>query len=146
MRWVAAEAETLCCVGARSVVEVTREVTILAGKDKGKHTLETVVYVSSLEMLPHKAQHLLSTIRQYWGIEAALHQRLDVTAREDASRVRNPNSLLVLGILRRTVMGIYLDWHRRRKNKRQSTLKDFHDAMNAFNHRGAIALIRSRSK
>jgi hypothetical protein len=132
-------------VGARSVVEVTREVTFLAGKNKGTHTEERVVYVSSLEMEPKRAESLLGTIRKYWEIEGCLHQRLDVSAREDASRVRNRNSLLVLGILRRSSMGIYDDWRRRRKNQRQSTLKDFHDAMNAFNHRQAFAKLTLRN-
>jgi hypothetical protein len=56
----------------------------------------------------------------YWEIESGLHQGLDVTAAEDASRVRNRNrnGLLVLGILRRCAMGIYYDWRRGRKNKR----------------------------
>jgi predicted transposase YbfD/YdcC len=144
LRWVGSTAETLCCVGARSVVEVTREVTILAGKDKGKCTKERVLYVSSLEKKPDGAKALLGTIREYWEIEGCLHQRLDVTAREDASRVRNRNSLLVLGILRRSVMGIYEAWKRRRKNQRQSTLKDFHDAMNAFNHRQAFTKLNPR--
>ena len=145
MRWIGASAEGLCCVGARSVVEVTREVTFLAGKNKGTRTEERVVYVSSLEMEPERAEFLLGTIRKYWEIEGCLHQRLDVSAREDASRVRNRNSLLVLGIMRRSAMGIYDGWRRRRKNQRQSTLKDFHDAMNAFNHRQAFATLTHRN-
>jgi len=43
-------------------------------------------------------------------------------------------------------MGIYYQWRRRRKNLRQSTLKDFHDSMNKFNHRLAFATITARSK
>jgi hypothetical protein len=39
-------------------------------------------------------------IRRYWDIEGGLHQRLDVSGGEDASRVRNRNAILVLGILR----------------------------------------------
>jgi len=133
-------------VGARSVIELTREVTFLKGKDKGKQTIERVLYVSSLEMDRERAGILLGTIRDYWDIESGLHQRLDVTAREDASRVRNRNSLLVLGIVRRSIMGIFRDWRRRRKNQRQSTLKDFHDSMGAFNQRQAFAKLISRSK
>jgi len=146
LRWVETTAETLCCVGARSVIELTREVTILRGKDKGKQTIERVLYVSSLEMDPERAVTLLGTIRAYWDIESGLHQRLDVTAREDASRVRNRNSLLVLGIVRRSIMGIFRDWRRRGKNQRQSTLKDFHDAMSAFNQRQAFTKLIPRRK
>jgi predicted transposase YbfD/YdcC len=106
LRWVSTTPETLCCVGARSVVEVTREVTILGGKDKGKHTFERVFYLSSLEMQPGQARALLNRIREYWGIEGGLHQRLDVTAGEDSSRVRNRNALLVLGIVRRSTIAL----------------------------------------
>ena len=105
-----------------------------------------MLYVSSLEMDRVRAGTLLGTIRDYWDIESGLHQRLDVTAREDASRVRNRNSLLVLGIVRRSIMGIFRDWRRRRKNQRQSTLKDFHDTMSAFNQRQAFTKLTPRSK
>ena len=141
LRWVAVDAETLCCVAARSVVEVTREVEILKGKDKGKRTKETVSYVCTIDPDPGRGEELLERIRRYWGIEGGLHQRLDVSCGEDSSRVRNRNALLVLGIVRRAALGIYLQWAKRRKNKRQSTVKDFHDAMNRFNNRLAFATI-----
>ncbi|MGH8018695.1 MAG: hypothetical protein ACREIA_10445 [Opitutaceae bacterium] len=67
-------------------MEVTREVTVLEGKDRGRHHVETALLVSSLPIAPQNA--LLLIIRGYWGIEAG-HHRLDVTAREDAGRVRN---------------------------------------------------------
>lgn len=133
-------------MAARSILEVTREVTFLAGKNKGTSTQEKVLYVSTLELDAARADELLAIIRDYWGIEGGLHQRLDVTAREDASRVRNRNSLLVLGMLRRTTMGIYDDWRRRRKNQRQSTLKDFHDKMGAFNQQLAFDLLTPRPR
>ena len=61
---------------------------------------------------PHVADEtrggeLLERIRRYWDIEGGLHQRLDVSGGEDASRVRNRNALLVLGLLRRSAVGIY---------------------------------------
>lgn len=139
-------AETLCCAGACSVVEITREVKILRGKDKGKQSSERVLYVSSLEMKPAQAPQLLQTIRDYWDIECGLHQRLDVTAGEDASRVRNRNALLVLGLARRSLMGLFRDWRRRRKNQRQSTLSDFYGAMKKFNQREGWRKLYSRQK
>jgi|GEM_PF-3232985 len=104
---------------------------------------ETICYVSSLPMVPENAMRLLLLIRSYWGIEAGHHQRLDVTAKEDASRVRHRNSLLVLGRVRRIVLGFYYAWLAARKNKRQSTLKDFHDAMDRHQHRDAWRLIQT---
>lgn len=42
--------------------------------------------------------------RRYWVIESRLHHCLDVTLQEDLSRVRTPNSALVLGMVRRIVL------------------------------------------
>ena len=128
------------------MIELTREVKILRGKDKGKQSIERVLYVSSLEMKPAQAPQLLHTTRDYWDIESGLHQRLDVTAREDASRVRNRNALLVLGLARRSMIGVFRDWRRRRKNQRQSTLSDFYSAMTSFNHRQGWRKLRSLVK
>jgi predicted transposase YbfD/YdcC len=143
LRWVAASAETLCCSHVRSVAELTRTTTVLKGKNKGKTSVERMVYLSSLEPDAARADELLRRVRQYWDIEGGLHQRLDVSGGEDASRVRNRNALLVLGILRRCAIGVCYDWRRHRGNLRQSTFKDFHDAMNRFNHRFAFATITS---
>jgi predicted transposase YbfD/YdcC len=84
LRWVSADAEKLCCVAARSVVEITREVEILKGKDKGKRTKESVIYVCTLDPDAARGQELLGRVRKYWGIESGLHQRLDVSCGEDA--------------------------------------------------------------
>ena len=129
----------------RSVIEITRETLILSGKNQGKSSLERVVYLCSLEPDPARADELLARIRGYWDIESGLHQRLDVSGGEDSSRVRNRNAILVLGIMRRSVMGLYSTWRRGRKNLRQSTLKDYYDAMNRFNHRLAFATLTARS-
>jgi hypothetical protein len=48
LRWVAADAERLCCPHIRSVLEITRQTTTLRGKDKGKTSTERVVYLCSL--------------------------------------------------------------------------------------------------
>ena len=142
--WVAADAETLCCGFVRSVVEVTRETLALKGKNKGHRSIEKVIYVCSMEPDPARGTELLERIRRYWDIEGGLHQRLDVSGGEDASRVRNRNAILVLGILRRSAVGIFYRWKKLRKNLRQSTFKDFHDAMNKFNNRLAFATITAR--
>lgn len=141
LRWVEADAETLCCAHVRSVVEITRTTTVLRGKNKGRTSVERVVYLCTLPPDPSRGDEVLERVRRYWDIEGGLHQRLDVSGGEDASRVRNRNALLVLGILRRCAVGIYYHWRRQRRNLRQSTFKDFHDAMNRFNNRLAFATI-----
>lgn len=60
--------------------------------------------------------------------------------------MRHHNSLLVPGLVRRSMMGIYRDWRRRRKNQRQSTLSDFYGAMKKFNQRERWQKLHSRSK
>lgn len=114
------------------MAEITR--TVL---EKGRTSVESVLYLSSLSPDKLSAQTFLSLTRDYWGIEAGLHQRLDVTAREDHSRVRNRNSLLALGMVRRTVMGLYYRWRQHQNQARRSTLADFHDDMR--NHKGTKA-------
>lgn len=143
LRWVGTTPEKLCCVGAQSVVELTRATEILKGKNQGQCSRETIYYVSSRPMVPEHALALLLLIRSYWGIESGHHYRLDVTAREDASRVRHRNSLRVLGQVRRIAMGFYYAWRAARKNQRQSTLKDFHDTMDRHQHRAAWRLLQS---
>lgn len=75
-----------------------------------------------------------------------MYWRLDVSDGEDSGRVSNRNAILVLGMMRRSVMGLYYAWRRRRKSQRQSTLKDFYDTMKKFNHRLTIATITARSR
>jgi len=144
LRWVAADPETLCCGFVRSVVEVTRETLALRGKDKGKRSIEKIVYVCSMDPDPTRGTELLERIRRYWDIEGGLHQRLDVSGGEDASRVRNRNAILVLGILRRSTVGVFYRWRKHRKNLRQSTFMDFHYAMNKSNNRFAFAIATAR--
>ena len=79
-------------------------------------------------------------------LKAGCTSRLDVTAREDVSRVRNRNALLVLGIARRSVAGIFGRWRRQRRNRRQSTLQDFYDTMKRFHMREAWQKLRPSPK
>ncbi len=49
---------------------------------------------------------MLQLKRHYWVIESRLHHCLDITMQEDLSRVRTPNSALVLGMIRRVVLSL----------------------------------------
>lgn len=73
LRRVGTTPEKLSCVGAQSVVEMTRATEILTGKDKGKRSLETIYHLSSLPLVPENAMALLCLIRSYWGIKAGHH-------------------------------------------------------------------------
>lgn len=79
-------------------------VTTLAQQDFARRAAaqgECVVVLSSrlIEQLPAAA--CLAAKRGSWGIENGLHYRLDVSALEDKSRVRNRNNVLALGLFRR---------------------------------------------
>jgi predicted transposase YbfD/YdcC len=52
----------------------------------GKETVETRYYISSL---PVKVQCFAHAVRSHWGIENTCHWSLDVTYREDESRIRD---------------------------------------------------------
>jgi hypothetical protein len=127
------------------MVEVTCKTLILRGKHKYNRSIERVVLICSLDPAPSRGTGILERIRRYWNIEGGLHQRLHVNAGEDASGC-NRNPLLILGILRRTAMGLYYQWKCRHKSLRQSTLKDFHNSMSRFNHRLAFPTISTRPK
>ncbi len=64
--------------------------------------------------------------RNYWVIESRLHHCLDISLREDFSRVRYPNSARVLDTLRRMVVGCSnaaVDAHRRHHPKTKANPK-----------------------
>jgi predicted transposase YbfD/YdcC len=52
----------------------------------GKETVEVRYYISSLEVGVKRFAH---AVRSHWGIENACHWSLDVTYREDESRIRD---------------------------------------------------------
>lgn len=53
---------------------------------------ERVFLISSRSLGELQAEGMLALKRRYWVIENRLHHCLDITLREDWSRVRNPNS------------------------------------------------------
>ena len=87
--------------GARLVARLETRV-----KRNGHWSREVVHLISSLSLEQLQARGLLRLKRQYWVIESRLHHCLDISMQEDLSRVRTPNSALVLGIIRRVVLSL----------------------------------------
>jgi predicted transposase YbfD/YdcC len=54
----------------------------------GKETIETRYYISSL---PVRVKQFAHAVRSHWGIENSCHWSLDMTYREDESRIRDPH-------------------------------------------------------
>jgi predicted transposase YbfD/YdcC len=77
--------------------------------------------------------------QQRWGIENRTHHTLDVTHREDESRVRQPNAASILGIFRRLSNAFKQVWAQGRP-KREATSRDWTQE-NLFNRWRGIRLI-----
>lgn len=74
-----------------------------------------------------------------WGIENRNHHTLDVSHREDESRVHQPNAATVLGIFRRLSNALKQAWAKDRP-PREATTRDWIEE-NQFDRWKAIRLI-----
>ena len=77
--------------------------TIRGVNGRGKVTAEIRHYLSSAKLPP---EALAAAIRNHWRVENGLHWVLDVTFREDASRVRERNAARNLALLRRIALNL----------------------------------------
>lgn len=97
-------------------------------KRAGKWSRELVFLVSSLTLAQLEAAGMLRLKRSYWVVESRLHHCLDITMQEDLSRVRTPNSALVLGMIRRVLLSLSnaaVDLARRADPKTKFNTKKF---------------------
>ena len=81
----------------------TIAVVMLSCIRDGKETVETRYYLSSLEM---GVRRIADAIRSHWAIENTLHWCLDVTYREDESRIREKNLRSNFAWLRRFTLSL----------------------------------------
>ena len=86
--------------GLATVVAVE---TIRGIPGRGKVRAEIRHYLSSTRLPP---EALAAAIRNHWRIENGLHWVLDVTFREDASRVRERNAARNLALLRKIALNL----------------------------------------
>jgi hypothetical protein len=93
---------------------------------------------------PLRAPQWLAAQRAYWGIEAGLHQRLDVSTDEDRSRVRHRNAAWVLAMFRRISVSLFMHWRGQDVKRAKSTLADFHEELGLEHQRRAFALVNSK--
>jgi len=79
-------------------------IEIQATRDDGhKITSEKRYYISSLALDAEKAA---ASVRQHWAVENKLHWVLDVSFREDESRIRRGNGAEVMSTLRRLTLNL----------------------------------------
>lgn len=97
-------------------------------KRNGHWSCEVVYLVSSLTLEELQAEGMLSIKRGYWVVESRLHHSLDITLREDQSRVRTPGAARILGTIRRVVVSLAnaaVDRARRKNPKTKSNTRSF---------------------
>lgn len=87
----------------QTIIRVQRE-----RRESDRTSLETAFYISSLAP---DAQRLLACTRHHWSIENAFHWVLDVTFREDDSRVRSGHAPENFTVLRRLALNILKQDH-----------------------------------
>jgi hypothetical protein len=104
---------------------------------------ETVGLITDRPVEELPAARWLGDNRLAWGIENGTHQRLDVSLNDDRCRVRNPKALLILGMLRRLVISLFMEWRAKHPKPRHQSLTDFQAAMGEDNLRKAMAFVTS---
>ena len=109
-----------------------------------QHSPEVVALVTSLPPCELNTAQWLQDNRAAWGIESGLHQRLDVSHRDDQCRVRLPKAMRLMGMFRRISNSLFMEWRSRQNKPRHKTTTDFFSAMNAEHHRYAIRCLHAR--
>lgn len=72
----------------------------------GKQTQEVVYGLTSIKRQNASARQLMRLVRTYWGIENGLHNRRDVTFKEDGTCLTQGNAGHVMATLNNLVIGI----------------------------------------
>lgn len=86
--------------GLKSIIKITAEVH---DKSAGTDTVETRWYISSLDL---NAEQALNAVRSHWQVES-MHWMLDMTFREDESRIRKKQGPLVFNVMRKIAMALF---------------------------------------
>ena len=86
-------------IGLKSIVVVTSSRTRIVGESIAK-----LYYLCSLSS--ENIGLIRNGIRKHWGIENTLHWSLDVTFKEDQSRLRNENAVQNMAFLRKIAVSI----------------------------------------
>jgi hypothetical protein len=128
----AIEPKQLGLAGALQVARIDRQI---GAKGKLNRTWE----VTCRTPLQQNPQQWLAVDQQHWGIENRTHHTLDVTYREDQSRVQDHNAISLLGIFGRVSNTLKHLWAKGRP-KREATSRDWIEE-NQFNRWKAIRLI-----
>ena len=108
---------------------------------KREEKVECEYLLTSLSPEELDAEQMLRLDREYWGIESGLHQRLDISALEDKSRIRTPQAAFNMSLFRRASISFAIHWIRRQRDSRRATTSGFYEAMSAKGRRKAFSLV-----
>ena len=86
--------------GLKSIIKINAQVH---DKSTGKDTEETRWFISSLGL---NAEQALNAVRNHWQVES-MHWVLDMTFREDESRIRKKQGPLVFNVMRKIAMALF---------------------------------------
>jgi len=87
-------------IGLTSVIKITSEII---NKSTGKEISETRWYISSLDL---NAEQALHSVRSHWQVES-MQWVLDMTFREDESRIRKAQGPLAFNVTRKISMALF---------------------------------------
>ena len=100
--------------------------------------------LTNLEPAQLNPRQWLDCNRLAWGIENGLHQRLDISLRDDECRVRTPRSMHILGMFRRLSNSLFMHWRSLQPRPRYKTTTDFQAHMDEENLRLALRFVTSK--
>ncbi len=114
--------------GLKRIVKMERERLC-----NGIKSRETIYYLSSEER--NDASYFAERIRAHWGIENKLHWHLDVTFKEDQSRVRSKNGAVNLSSIRKYAMELLKKQTDKLslKRRRKKCMRDLNYLANVMN-------------
>jgi hypothetical protein len=104
----------------------------------------TVALLTSLPPERLAAAAWLERNRQAWGIETGLHARLDVSRRDDQSRLRERNGVWVHGMMARLANSLMMEWRSHQRKPLQKTTTDFAAWMAADHGRRVLLAVTAR--
>ena len=128
------QAEELCFPFAAQAARLRRQT-------KGRED-EVVALITSLAPDQLSPRQWLEHNRLAWAIESGLHQRLDISLRDDECRVRIPRSMWVLGMFRRLTTSLFMHWRSQQQHPKHKTTTDFHAYMEEENLRRALRFVK----
>lgn len=103
--WVVSDPEYIAYIDPEGNWPGLKSIAVVEGVRKigDKSSSQIRYFISSLET---KADHMLRCIRTHWEVENKLHWNLDVTFREDDSRVRKGHAPENLAVIRKLALNL----------------------------------------